>query len=151
MKGLHEVVHRDEQAQGFNARIPFPFARLCDALLHVNLLYSESYVKSFCSVWGRDSALPLSVFEYVFRVLYAFLPVPKPKDKLPPEQTSGVIYKICCCDFAYYGQTDRALKTRIKEHERAVSQFDQYSKVAKHVEYIYIYSQSLGNCMFLLQ
>ena len=29
---------------------------------------------------------------------------------------------------------DRALKTRIKEHERAVSQFDQYSKVAKHAE-----------------
>jgi hypothetical protein len=23
---------------------------------------------------------------------------PKPKDNLPPEQTSGVIYKICCCD-----------------------------------------------------
>ena len=61
---------------------------------------------------------------------------PKPKDKLPPEQTSGVIYKICCCDcdFAYYGQTGRALKTRIKEHERVVSQFDQYSKVAKHAE-----------------
>ena len=52
------------------------------------------------------------------------------------EQTSGVIYKICCCDcdFVYYGQTDRALKTRIREHERAVSQFDQYSKVAKHGE-----------------
>jgi hypothetical protein len=36
MKGLHEVVHRDEQAQGFmglrqrklRIRIPFPFARL---------------------------------------------------------------------------------------------------------------------------
>ncbi len=57
---------------------------------------------------------------------------PKPKDKLLPEQTSGVIYKICCCDcdFAYYGQTDRALKTRLKEHERAVSHFDQYSKIA---------------------
>ena len=52
------------------------------------------------------------------------------------EQPSGVIYKICCCDcdFVYYGQTDRALKTRIREHERAVSQFDQYSKVAKHAE-----------------
>jgi hypothetical protein len=30
MKGLHEVVHRDEQAQGVmgNAHIPFPFVRL---------------------------------------------------------------------------------------------------------------------------
>ena len=62
----------------------------------------------------------------------------KPKDKSPPEQTNGVVYKICCydCDFEYYGQTDRALKTRIKEHdhERAVSHFDQYSKIAKHAE-----------------
>ena len=60
----------------------------------------------------------------------------KPKDKSPPEQTNGVVYKICCydCDFVYYGQTDRALKTRIKEHERAVSHFDQYSKIAKHAE-----------------
>ena len=60
----------------------------------------------------------------------------KPKDKSPPEQTNGVVYKICCynCDFVYYGQTDRALKTRIKEHEIAVSHFDQYSKIAKHAE-----------------
>ena len=60
----------------------------------------------------------------------------KPKDKSPPEQTNGVVYKICCYDydFVYYGQTDRALKTRIKEHERAVSHFDQYSKIAKHAE-----------------
>ena len=60
----------------------------------------------------------------------------KPKDKSPPEQTNGVVYKICCydCGFVYYGQTDRALKTRIKEHERAVSHFDQYSKIAKHAE-----------------
>jgi hypothetical protein len=36
--------------------------------------------------------------------------------------------------FVYYGQTDRALTTRIREHERAVSEFDQYSKVAKHTE-----------------
>ena len=60
----------------------------------------------------------------------------KPKDKSPPEQTNGVVYKICRydCDFVYYGQTDKALKTRLKEHERAVSHFDQYSKIAKHAE-----------------
>ena len=29
----------------------------------------------------------------------------KPKDKFPPEQTNGVVYKVCCCDcdFVYYG------------------------------------------------
>ena len=60
----------------------------------------------------------------------------KPKDKLPSEQTNGVVYKICCddCDFVYYGQTDRALITRIKEHKRSVSHSDQYSKIAKHAE-----------------
>ena len=60
----------------------------------------------------------------------------KPKDKLPPEQTHGMVYKICCndCDFVYYGQTDRALMTRIKEHKRTVSHSDQYSKIAKHAE-----------------
>ena len=60
----------------------------------------------------------------------------KPNDKCPPEQTNGVVYKICSydCDFVYYGQADRALKTRIKEHERADSHFDQYSKIAKHAE-----------------
>ena len=42
-------------------------------------------------------------------------PFPKSKDKLEVEQTKGVIYKICCsnCDFTYFGQTDRALKTTI--------------------------------------
>ena len=61
----------------------------------------------------------------------------KPKDKSPPEQTNGVVHKICCedCDFVYYGQTDRALITRIKEHKRAVSHSDQYSKIAKHAEH----------------
>ena len=60
----------------------------------------------------------------------------KPKDKLPSEQTNGVVYKICCddCDFVYYGQTDRPLITRIKEHKRSISHSDQYSKIAKHAE-----------------
>jgi hypothetical protein len=59
IKGLHKSVHRDEQAQGLwaeatkIAHIPFTFVCLCDALLHVNLLYSDSYVKSFYSTWGR--------------------------------------------------------------------------------------------------
>ena len=61
----------------------------------------------------------------------------KPKDKLLSEQTNGVVYKICCddCDFVYYGQTDRTLITRIKEHKRSVSHSDQYSKIAKHAEH----------------
>ena len=43
---------------------------------------------------------------------------PKPKDKLELNivvEHRGVIYKICCsnCEFTYFGQTDRALKTKI--------------------------------------
>ena len=60
----------------------------------------------------------------------------KPKDELPSEQTNGVVYKICCddCEFVYYGQTDRALITRIKKFKIAVSHSHQFSKIAKHAE-----------------
>ena len=70
---------------------------------------------------------PINTLHYKF---------PKPKDKLTSGQTSGVVYKIHCsnCDFTYYGHTDRALNTRIKEHKRAVMHYDKYSKIANHVE-----------------
>ena len=38
------------------------------------------------------------------------------------------------CDFTYYGQTNRALKVRIKEHKRAVQYNDKNSKIAQHVQ-----------------
>ena len=37
------------------------------------------------------------------------------------------------CNFVYYGQTERPLKTRITEHKRAVSMFDHDSKISCHV------------------
>ena len=50
-------------------------------------------------------------------------------------QTKGVIYKINCldCSFVYIGQTDRALRTKIKEHRRAVNNQDKNSKIVQHV------------------
>ena len=59
---------------------------------------------------------------------------PRPKDEPSAAQTKGVVYKIVCsdCDFVYYGQTDRALQTRIKEHKRAVRVCESNSKVAQH-------------------
>ena len=50
-------------------------------------------------------------------------------------EKSGIVYKISCtqCNFVYYGQTERSLKTRIVEHKKAVASFDQNSKVAGHV------------------
>jgi hypothetical protein len=103
----------------------------CVAPSFVVLPYVKGVAEKISRVLRRENIKvcykPTTTLSYQF---------PKPKDNLPPEQTSGVIYKICCCDceFVYYGQADRALKTRIREHERAVSQFDQYSKVAKHSE-----------------
>ena len=50
-------------------------------------------------------------------------------------QESGIVYKITCtqCNFVYYGQTERSLKTRIVKYKKAVASFDQHSKVAGHV------------------
>ena len=52
----------------------------------------------------------------------------------PALQCRGVVYRVACvdCNFVYYGQTDRALETRLKEHKRAVRVGDNNSKVAQH-------------------
>ena len=44
------------------------------------------------------------------------------------------MYRVACvdCNFVYYGQTDRALETRLKEHKRAVGVGDNNSKVPQH-------------------
>ena len=49
-------------------------------------------------------------------------------------QCRGVVYRVACvdCNFVYYGQTDGALETRLKEHKRAVRVGDNNSKVAQH-------------------
>ena len=49
---------------------------------------------------------------------------PRPKDKLTPFQSRSVVDNCLDCDFVYYGQTDRALVTRIKEHRRAIRVYD---------------------------
>ena len=44
------------------------------------------------------------------------------------------MYKIKCkdCDCVYIGQTSRALKTRVKEHAKAIATLDENSLLAKH-------------------
>ena len=58
---------------------------------------------------------------------------PRPKDK-PTLRSRDVVYKVGCvdCNFVYYGQRDRALETRLKEHRRAVRVGDNNSKIAQH-------------------
>ena len=59
---------------------------------------------------------------------------PRPKDKPPALQCRGVVYGVACVDsnLVYYGQTDWALETRLKEHKRAVRVGHNNSKVAQH-------------------
>ena len=57
-----------------------------------------------------------------------------PETKGQTPRLAGVVYRVACvdCNFVYYGQTDRALETRLKEHKRAVRVGDSNSKVAQH-------------------
>ena len=57
------------------------------------------------------------------------------KDRSPPQQWSGVVYRIPCrtCTKVYIGQTGRTLEHRVKEHRRAlVSGQSSLSAVAEH-------------------
>ena len=58
----------------------------------------------------------------------------KPKEKVPTEDSTGIIYEISCkqCDKIYIEQTAWALKTRVKEHKRAITKDDKLSLIAAH-------------------
>ena len=59
----------------------------------------------------------------------------QPKDKVPMEQRTGVVYSIPCryCPKTYIGQSGRSLECRIKEHQRAVKYGDtNTSAIAEH-------------------
>ena len=55
-------------------------------------------------------------------------------DKIEKEASRGIVSKIKCkdCDCVYVGQTSRALKTRVKEHAKAIATLDKNSLLAKH-------------------
>ena len=58
----------------------------------------------------------------------------KPKDKFSKELSTGVIYKINCkdCDKVYIGQTSRALRSRTREHKRAIFTGDRNSLLTQY-------------------
>ena len=49
-----------------------------------------------------------------------------PKDHIPDDDKSSVVYKINCrdCDASYVGEMGRALQTRVSEHRRAMEKMD---------------------------
>ena len=60
----------------------------------------------------------------------------KPKDRVPTDQNTHAVYFIRCgdCEKVYLGQTKRQFCTRLKEHQRAVSNFNNSkSALAEHV------------------
>ena len=66
------------------------------------------------------------------RTINSLFPRPKQRDETD-RPSSGVVYRISYsqCDFVYYGQTERALKTQVSEHKQAVVIFDHNSKLAR--------------------
>ena len=58
-----------------------------------------------------------------------------PKDHIPDDDKSSVVYKINCrdCDASYVSEMGRALKTRVSEHRRAMEKMDfSASALAQH-------------------
>ena len=87
---------------------------------------SEASLREFREYYVKTA------LKWVVRVLRVSFP--RPKDKPSALHCRGVVYKVGCvdCNFVYYGQTDRALETRLKEHKRAVRVGDNNSRVAHH-------------------
>ena len=58
----------------------------------------------------------------------------KPKEKFSNDLSTGVIYKINCKDYdkVYISQTSRALKSRTREHKRAIFMGDRNSLLTQH-------------------
>ncbi|KAK3735059.1 hypothetical protein QZH41_001737 [Actinostola sp. cb2023] len=59
---------------------------------------------------------------------------PRPKDRKDASSETDIVYKIKCseCDFVYYGQTGRSMKTRTSEHRGAIAHNHPNSKIAQH-------------------
>ena len=58
----------------------------------------------------------------------------RPNDKFGQDLSTGVVYKISCkdCEKVYIGQTPRALRSRTREHKRAIFTGDKNSLLAQH-------------------
>ena len=73
---------------------------------------SESIRRILAPLGIRTSFQPTNALQQV---------LVRPKDPVPKENRSGVIYQIPCsrCPQTYIGQTGRTLGQRLKEHQRA--------------------------------
>ena len=65
----------------------------------------------------------------------------KPKDRRGPHQNAGLVYQYECeCDQVYIGETGRSIKTREKEHKRAIrNQCCQIWRISANLEDFELY------------
>ncbi|XP_064488312.1 uncharacterized protein LOC135400400 [Ornithodoros turicata] len=70
----------------------------------------------------RRASLPLDIRTTLKQHVKLRSVISKPKDPVPPEDQSGVVYKVQCqdCDTCYFGDTGRKRNTRFKEHKRDI-------------------------------
>ena len=140
-KGRREEMHRVKAVLRDN-NYPLSFLHNCERALttqpaenNFNGFVVLPYVQSVSEKIGRIlNQHKVKVAYKPQQTINSLFPRPKELDD-SDRQKSGNVYKISCtqCNFVYYGQTQRSLKTRIVEHKKAVASFDQNSKVAGHV------------------
>ena len=97
---------------------------------HVTILYIQGVSEAVTSILSN---INVQVYMKPFRTLRRILS--HPKDRVPDDDKSNVVYKINCrdCDASYVGETKRALKTCVSEHHRAVKKMDfSGSALAQH-------------------
>ena len=87
----------------------------------VTILYTQGVSEAVTRIL---SDINVQVHMKPFRTLRRILS--HPKDRIPDDDKSSVVYKINCrdCDASYVGETGRALKTRVSEHRRAMEKRD---------------------------
>ena len=128
-KSYHNLSHRDLSTNGSSSASTSSAVSPFIVLPYVRGV-SEKISRVLRNNGVKVGYEPLSVLRTCF---------PRPKDKPPILQYRGVVYRVACidCNFVYYGQTDRALERRLKEHKRAVRVGDNNSKVAQHVNQLW--------------
>ena len=101
-----------------------------DPRSHVTIPYIQGVSEAVARIL---SDINVQVHVKPFRTLRKILS--HPKDRIPDDDKSNVVYKINCrdCDASYVGETGRALKTRVSEHRRAVEKMNfSGSALAQH-------------------
>lgn len=97
-------------------------------LLLISIPFQNDLYYSICNQFKKFNIRTVPLINYKLNNIIKF-----GKDPTKKEDTTGVVYKITCktCSSVYIGETKRALKNRISDHE---SKKNSESVVSKHME-----------------